>query len=308
MYKLNLLLIILFFFTFEAKSIEKKVFIIKTVNNHIITNIDIKNEANILKAMNPKLDQIEKKKLIEYAKNSLTNEKIKISELSLYYDVNASKNLPEEVFLSFVKKLGINSILEFRNYIKSKNISFKKIEEKLYTEHLWNVLIYNKYKNHIIIDKKKIKENLLKELKSEIKKNSYFLHEIIYRIKNKDEEKIKHQEIIDSIEKIGFENTANLYSVSDTAKFSGKIGWIEEGQLSKNIRQKIKNTPVGKVTPPIKITDGYLLLFVKEVKEKDKTINIDEKLKRKIDYETNKQLQKFSRQYFNKVALNQTIE
>ena len=51
-----------------------------------------------------------------------------------------------------------------------------------------------------------------------------------------------------------------------------------------------------------------MLLLVKEIKEEDKEVDFNQKLKKLIDYERNNQLQKFSRQYFNKIALNQTIE
>jgi len=308
MNKFNLFLIILFFITVEVKSIEKKVFIKKIVNNYIITNIDIENEINLLKAMNPNLVNVEEEKIIEYAENSLVDEKIKISELSLYYDVSTNEKLPEEILLSFVKKLNINNISDFKNYLISKNINYKKVLEKLYVEHLWNVLVYKKYKNQLNIDENKIKENLLKKIKSQKKKYNYLLYEIIYRVKNKEEEKAKYEKIINSIEKIGFESTANLYSISDTAKFSGKLGWIQEDQLSRAVKQEIKNTSVGKITSPIKIVDGYMLIYIKEIKEEDRVIDINLNLKKLIDYEKNKQLQKFSRQYFNKVTLNQTIE
>ena len=65
---------------------------------------------------------------------------------------------------------------------------------------------------------------------------------------------------------------------------------------------------MGKITSPIKIVDGYMLIYIKEIKEEDRVIDINLNLKKLIDYEKNKQLQKFSRQYFNKVTLNQTIE
>ena len=51
---------------------------------------------------------------------------------------------------------------------------------------------------------------------------------------------LKSIDRINSIENIGFESTANLYSISDTAKFSGKVGWIQEDQLSKTIKKEIE--------------------------------------------------------------------
>ena len=55
-------LIILIIFAFEVNSSEKKVFIKKTVNEHIITNVDIDNEINFITALNPNLVSVDKKK------------------------------------------------------------------------------------------------------------------------------------------------------------------------------------------------------------------------------------------------------
>ena len=53
----------------KAISIESK--IILKINNSIITNTDIKNEANYLKALNPNLINLDDNKIKQIAKNSL---------------------------------------------------------------------------------------------------------------------------------------------------------------------------------------------------------------------------------------------
>ena len=158
-------LLIYFFLTFEVNSIESKVFVKKKVNEHSITNIDIKNEVKFIIAVNPKLKEIQKNKLFEYAENSLVKEKIKISELSKYYDLETSNKLPDEVVLSFANKLGINDLNEMKAYLNNNNVSYKLFVEKIYIEHLWNVLIYEKFNNKIKIDEKKIRKNLLEKKK-----------------------------------------------------------------------------------------------------------------------------------------------
>ena len=300
--------LIYFFLTFEVNSIESKVFVKKKVNEHSITNIDIKNEVKFIIAVNPKLKEIQKNKLFEYAENSLVNEKIKISELSKYYNLKTSNKLPDEVVLNFANKLGINDLNEMKTYLNNNNVSYKLFVEKIYIEHLWNVLIYEKFNNKIKIDKKKIRKNLLEQKKSLDNKNIYFLHEIIFNVTNKNKLKLKSEEIINSINKIGFENTANLYSISESARFNGKLGWIEENQLSELIKAEIKKTKIGNYTTPIKIRDGYIILFVKDKKVEKEDFDIDKKTNKQIAYEKNKILNEFSRQYFKKVAINQIVE
>ena len=306
--KKTILLIILFFLTFEAKSVENKVFIKKTVNEHTITNIDINNEVRFIIAINPKLAEIDKNKIYKYAENSLINEKIKISELSKFYDLNKNKKLPDEIILNFAKKIGITNINEIKNYLENNNISYNFFVEKIFIEHLWNTLIYKKFNDKININEEIIKKNLLEQSKTKKEKNSYFLNEIIYRIENKSNFELKNKEILDSIKKIGFENTANLHSISNSARFNGKLGWIEENQLSKLIKEEVKKTKIGNYTNPIKIRDGYIILLIKDKKSEKEYIDINEQVKKQIAYERNKKLNEFSRQYFKKVAINQTIE
>ena len=68
----------LFFFkslgAFENKIIFK-------INNNIITSIDIENEKNYLKALNPNIRNINKDRLNLISKNSLIREKIKEKEI-----------------------------------------------------------------------------------------------------------------------------------------------------------------------------------------------------------------------------------
>ena len=54
-------------------------------------------------------------------------------------------------------------------------------------------------------------------------------------MKKEEIEKIKK-----SINEIGFENTAIIYSLSNTASNGGNIGWVKETQLSKKILEKLK--------------------------------------------------------------------
>ena len=175
-------------------------------------------------------------------------------------------------------------------------------------EHLWNSLIYQKYNKKVNIDKEKIKNNLKKKIDSQKKINNFLLNELIFTIKSKSELNDKHKKIILSIEKIGFEDTAKLYSASESAKFGGKIGWVSENQLSSKIYKILENISVGKFTDPIKITDGYMILYIKEKKIEESKIDLDQALLKAIAYEKNKQLNEFSRLHFKKLAVNIKVE
>ena len=49
------------------------------------------------------------------------------------------------------------------------------------------------------------------------------------------------ENVQESIRENGFENTANLYSISESSKIGGKIGWVKKNNLSDIINESLKN-------------------------------------------------------------------
>ena len=72
-------IIFIFLISFYQEISEANIKIIATVDGDIITNFDVKKESDYLKILNPNLSQLENKKILELAKNSLINE-IKIDK------------------------------------------------------------------------------------------------------------------------------------------------------------------------------------------------------------------------------------
>ena len=129
----------------------------------------------------------------------------------------------------------------------------------------------------------------------------FLLNEIIFNVENEPNLEKKYKKIQKSIDEIGFENTASIYSISDTAKIGGKLGWIEENVLNSKIKNKILKLKPKEYTQPISLPGGFLIIQLKKIKEIQKKINIEQELVKKINSETNKQLNQFSNIFFNKV-------
>ena len=111
-----------------------------------------------------------------------------------------------------------------------------------------------------------------------------------------------------SIDEIGFNNTANIYSLSESAKFGGKIGWVNENNLSKIIYDSLNEKKVGEFTNVIKINNNFLILKIEDKRTKEIKIDKDKQLSQMINFERNKQLNQFSNIYFNKVKINNYID
>ncbi|MDB2696416.1 peptidylprolyl isomerase, partial [Candidatus Pelagibacter bacterium] len=153
-----------------------------------------------------------------------------------------------------------------------------------------------------VINETVLKEELLKN--SKIESKEYQLSEIIFEVKNKEEIEKKYKEVVKSINEIGFENSAATYSFSDSAKIGGDIGWINENSLNNNIRKNISSLKVGEFTKPIILSNGILILKLMDIKNSETAIDIENELKKAINYERNRQLNQYSKIYYNKIKKN----
>ena len=300
------LYLIILLINFDALAV-KKISIVKKINNEIITNIDVDSEIKYLKTLNPNTENLKKSQIREIAENSLVNEKIKIIELKRLTKLNY-EDLPEEVLNNFILSIGINNLDEFKKHLLSKNLNINDVKKKIYIEWLWNSLIYTRYEKSIIINEDKIRQKVTNIAKNTEKEKRFFLYELIYNVENINKLKEKTLKIKESIENVGFESTVSIYSISETSKVGGKIGWVSQSQISEDLYQNIKNMNKGDITEPIKTLNGYMILFLKDIEIQEKKIDIEKEVKKMIDYEKNKKLKNFSLLHFNKVKIKQKIK
>lgn len=297
---------VIFIFSILSTSVNAEVFIFATVSDQIITNQDVKKEIEYLQILNPNLIQVDKERKIDIAKNSLINELIKKNEIQKQYDLDEDNLFVKEYLKDLFLKLGVKDELEFKNVLlQRENYSLDEIKKKLKIEILWNELIYSRYANQIKIDKKYITQKINNLEGQKIKE--YLISEIIFEKKINEDLDLLSNKIFNSIAEIGFNNTANIYSVSDSSKFGGKIGWIDQSNLSKLVFDELKNVSEKNFTKPIKIGNDYLILKVEEIREKKNLVNKEEELNKLIKFETNKQLNQFSKIFFEKSKMNYLI-
>ena len=296
-----LLIFFLFLIFSKVYSIETK--IIHNIEDEIITNIDIKNEFKYLVALNNALENLNKDQILNISNESVIREKIKKIEVSKYFkEIKIDEEYLNLLLKDKFLRLGIKSLNEFKIYLKNYDLTLTEVKRKITIEALWNELIIQKYTGQLRIDEEKIKKGLSKN--KNIQSKNYKLSEIIFEIKNKVEIEKKYNEIIKSITEIGFENSASIYSFSESAKTSGDIGWISEGSLSSKIKKSINHLKIGEVSKPIILSNGVLILKVTNIKKIELNIDIDAEFKKAINYERNRQLNQYSKIYYNKIKKN----
>ena len=303
--KVFLLLLSLILYFQISNALENK--ILFKIDNEIITTLDIYEEIKFLKAFNPEINSLDESELFEISKNSIQKNIIKKIELNkVVEEFKIDDKFLSRLIVSKYSKIGIDSLEKFEAFLKEKNLDVKLIKEKFYIELIWNDYIYQKFYNKVIIDKEKIKKEILSNPKQE-NQRELLLSEINFSVTSKIDFEDKYKRILSDLEKMGFQKTAMMYSNSETASNGGLIGWVKEDNLNLTIKKIISNLKIGQVSKPIRTTSGFIILKIEDEKEYLTSLNIDEKIEEIVKFKTNDQLSQFSSMYFNKIKKNLII-
>ena len=279
--------------------------IVAKIDNQIITNMDIKNEISYLKLINSQLENIEYSEIKKLSMDSLQREMIKKKAILNYYELGQESDFLKAQIKTLYERFGLNTKKEFETYLSSYNLKYEDIRRKLEIEVVWNEFIYTKYQDQLNIDIDAIKKRINK---TKVTGNTYQLSEILFQAQNKEKNILKYEEIIKTINKSGFSAATSIFSISNTSKNGGDVGWVSEIQLSNNINKKIENLKIGEMSEMINVPGGILLLKVNDKKKEGLAINKEEELQKIVAYEKNKQFNQFSLIHYNKLRFNSKID
>ena len=171
---LKIILLILSIIIFHIRALyafENK--ILFKIDNEIITSVDIYEEIKFLKIFNPEIENLNKSELFEISKNSILRDRIKKIEILEFVD---ELKVEDKFLLNSIKnkysRVGVNSLESFKVFLKDNNLNYDVVKEKLIIELIWNDIIYQKFNKKVIIDKKKIRDEILKDSQRKAKRTS----------------------------------------------------------------------------------------------------------------------------------------
>ena len=301
-----------FLITVSFNVIGAEVKIRYKINNDVITSYDIKNESNYLKTLNKNLKNLTNEEIMETAAQSLIREKIKKEEIDRVFEINYEKAIKSDNISNIIKGLYSNLNFEtekdFFDYLIRNNVSVDNLKKKFVIEQMWNQLIVNKYNDLIKIDKDEINKKVDKIISENKEIIVFNLSEIVFLEKNIKENENKYLEIKKSIKEIGFDETAILYSISESAKLGGKIGWINENQISKKIFSEINKIDIGEYSEIINTAGGNIILKLNDKKKEKIEINKDEEIKKLIRFKKNKLFTEYSIIFYKELENKSYVE
>ena len=245
LFKSTILLLILLLTSSNAELTNK---VIISVGNEIITNYDLSREIKYLSVITvgqfKKLNDQESRKI---AVDSLIKDKIKITALSNYNNIIIKDELLNNQIAQSSQNIGFRNIDDFKAYLDYAEYELDEFEKKILLELKWNQLVYQFYKNQIIIDKEKI-DKKLKTLIAEQKKDvEYLIYEIFIEnsaIKELDEEskeELNENNVVEELpeNKVVDEKNSGIIIEAESASYNNKKNSIvEEKSIEKMVEVK----------------------------------------------------------------------
>ena len=301
------IIILLFFLVSISVYADTEIKIELKINNDVITNYDLKKYEQYLTALNTNLSNLDKETLEKITKNSIINEKIKINELEKYFDLKKENNFLDNFLKEYYLRMSFKTKADFEKHLSLYDQNIEIIKEKLNIELMWNQLIFDKFNNQVKINEEKIIEEINNQQKINQNILSYNLSEILFELKKNETLQEKYELIKKSISAIGFENTASLYSISESSNSGGKIGQVDQNNISNSIYTKIKDLKSGETSAPIKVKNNFLILKINEINEVEKIFNFEKEVSNLIQIKRNEQLNNFSKIYLDKIKINTAI-
>jgi peptidyl-prolyl cis-trans isomerase SurA len=157
------------------------------------------------------------------------------------------------------------------------------------------------FNNSINLDEPRLKKELEKNLSQPQTQNRFLISEILFQSKDDKEYQEILRNIKKTIEENSFETAASIYSISDSSKNGGEIGWVNKNEISDTIYNVLNKLSIGQFTQPIKIASGFLIIYLNDIKKEEQEFNVDEELKKMIISEKNRQFNEFSIIHFKKI-------
>ena len=278
-----------------------------TIGNKPITQSDLVNEIKIILILNNESYSNEKRdRLQEVAVQSTIKRTIKEIEL----ERNKFYRFSEKELQKELARLAGNLFVDIetlRNICASNELDFSIIENQIKTELHWNSLIFEIYKNRLVIDDKQIEERL-KTIQNKEKLEEYLISEIVFKNFEKDKLESEVKELKNKIEMEGFEKVARNLSISESSIKGGDLGWVNENALSENVKSIIINTQIGSVSEPIILAEGILIFKVREKREVDTNLSLEDMKNQLVNTEKTKILNMHSLSNYDKVRRSVSIK
>ncbi len=197
------------------------------------------------------------------------------------------------------------TLIQWQNFLQKNNLDFSYYVKQVKAEILWLKIIEQKIKPKIQISNLEINE-IAEQDNSNVLEPHFLIAEIVINNNNKNTEKFIYNMYQQLLMGTNFNILVNQFSISESAKNNGLIGWFTKQDLNKKVYQAIANLSINGYSLPVQIENNWYIFKVINKKHQN---NLDENTKNKLEHLIFQQkLNNFSKSYLQDLKNHSVIE
>ena len=262
------LLLLNIFFYFPVIAFSQNIQAISAiVNDEVISRYDVQQRVQLIistSGIKPTDENISR--LEAQALRSLVNEKIQLQEAEKL-DVPTS----EQEVSSMLERIANGNQMsgeEILQLINTQGVRPDTLLNQIKAELLWNKIVRGRYGSYVNVNEEEISIVYDRTMES-IGKDQYEISEIFLSYENADEQSDANNLAKKLVEQLrsgaSFSAVAQQFSQTSSSRQGGYVGWINEGQLSDEVMNSIKDLKVKEISDPINSTNGFYIIFINDI-------------------------------------------
>lgn len=237
------------------------------VNEDAISMADLTDRYRLILASSRIPDGPETRaRLTPQIVGSLIEEQLKFQE-GIRNEVEVSQSEINNGFATIAQQNNLKPE-EFKAALQQSGINVATMERQIRSQIMWSKVVAKRLRPQVNVSESDI-DTVLTRLKNSIGRSEYLASEIYLPVDNrKDEAQIRDlaRNLAMDMQagKVPFFRIAQQFSKAPGAPQGGDLGWVQEGQLSRDLDQVLVTLEPNQISSPIRSLGGYHILMLRD--------------------------------------------
>ena len=225
------------------------------VNDVAVSDWDVEMHGRLLKAQQPAVyDEMSPQQLTKVAQENLIEEILK-AQKGKELKLSMTDQEVDNAIVHLEQQNGM-SVGGLKRLLDEEGVPMQALRKQVYADLMW--LQYVKSKSDMVqnqVPEPAVKERL-KKIKSDMAKPSFTVSEII--VPSLEEAQHLWEQLHTGT--VQFSDLARRFSKAKSAKSGGYVGQIDENYYGQEVAPILHEMPVGQLSRPLAVQDGYALI------------------------------------------------
>ena len=245
---------------------QEVVRIAAVVNEDVISLFDVQSRIQLFLATSGIEDTVEvRQRLLPQVMNALIEEKLKIQEAR-----REEIETTEEEVLSAVRLIEQNNGMQqgaFTTMLAQRGVNFGNFYMQVEADVAWLKVVQQVLARDVTVSEEEVNV-VIDRLRANQGKPEHLLAEIFLPIglgaRDNDVRALAQQLADQARNGAPFPALAQQFSQSPTAAVGGDLGWVNAGELERELERAIARMQPGEISDPIRTLSGYTVLALRD--------------------------------------------